>query len=57
MVGAAVRQSTCGLARLVEEAERERDYAIRSAALDTWDQLIEAGVLSAWTALDDRLQE
>jgi hypothetical protein len=45
------------LARLVEETEREGDFATRAATLDTWDKLIDAGVLSAWTALDDRLQE
>jgi hypothetical protein len=44
------------LPRLVEEAEREDELTIRTDALDAWDALIEAGVYSAWSALDDRLQ-
>ncbi|HHQ47678.1 MAG TPA: hypothetical protein ENK19_02180 [Acidobacteria bacterium] len=45
------------LARLVEEAEREGDFGLRNQALDAWDELLEAGVAFARTALAARLED
>jgi hypothetical protein len=49
------RRAVNALARLVEEAEQESSFDIRTRALDAWDALIEAGETVAAAAFDRRI--
>jgi hypothetical protein len=49
------RRAVDVLARLVEEAERESEFAVRTTALDAWDALLDSCELSAAAAFDKRV--
>ena len=51
------RRAVNALARLVEEAERESCFDVRTKALDAWDALIEAGEAVAVDAFDERVTD
>ncbi len=50
------RRAVNALARLVEEAEQESRFDLRTRALDAWDALIEAGEPVAFDVFDRRVK-
>ena len=43
------------LARLLEEAERNGDFALRTRALDAWDAVLDRDLPPAWAAIANRM--